>query len=98
MSSARRGAFGRRTYCALVKSSSRWCSCAYRRLCKDILLSLDLHIRLVDVLAGRARSAPLPTESLLDLGCIPLNPVVGRRMVDRNAELAHHLLEITLAH
>ena len=33
-----------------------------------------------------------------DLGRVFLNPAVTRRMVDRDAALAHHLLEITIAH
>src|SRR5208337_2679003 len=61
-------------------------------------LAADLHVGLVDAPAGRARPAPLPTQPFLDLGRVFLNPAVDRRMVDRDAALAHHLLEITIAH
>src|SRR5271165_4126790 len=61
-------------------------------------LAADLHVGLVDAPAGRARPAPLPTQPFLDLGRVFLNPAVNRRMVDRDAALAHHLLEITIAH
>ena len=61
-------------------------------------LAADLHVGLVDAPAGRAWPAPLPAEPLLDLGRVPLNPTVDRRMVDHDATLAHHLLEIAIAH
>src|SRR5271165_1265039 len=61
-------------------------------------LAADLHVGLVDAPAGRARPAPLPTQPFLDLGRVFLNPAVNRRMVDRDAALAHHLLEIMIAH
>src|SRR5271157_2925554 len=61
-------------------------------------LAADLHVGLVDAPDGRARPAPLPTQPFLDLGRVFLNPAVDRRMVNRDAALAHHLLEITIAH
>ena len=61
-------------------------------------LASDLHVRLVDAPAGRARPTPLPAEPLLDLGRILLNPAVDRRVVDRDTALAHHLLEIAIVH
>ena len=61
-------------------------------------LALHLYVGLVDPPARRARAAPLPAQPLLDLGRIPLNPAVDRRMVDRDAALAHHLLKIAVAH
>ncbi len=59
-------------------------------------LSPDLDGSLIDALACRARAAPLPAQPLLDLRGISLNPAVDRRVIDRGAALAQHLLEIAV--
>ena len=48
--------------------------------------------------ASRARPAPLPAQPFLDLGRVPLNPAIDRRVVNRDAALTHHLLEIAIAY
>src|SRR5215471_20610370 len=40
----------------------------------------------------------MPAQPLLDLGRIPLDPPVDRRVIDRHAALGHHLLEIAIAY
>ena len=61
-------------------------------------LASDFHIRLIDAPTGRNRPAPLPTELLLDPGRIFLKSAVDCRVIDRDAALAHHLLEIAVAY
>src|SRR5215213_779156 len=57
-----------------------------------------LHVCLVDAPAHRARPAPLPAQALLDLRSVLLDPSENRRVVDRDAALAHHLLKVAIAH
>src|SRR3954464_10785512 len=58
----------------------------------------DLYVCLVDAPARRTRPAPLPAQALLDLRRVRLDPSENRRVVDRDAAFAHHLLEVAVAH
>src|SRR3954464_15349023 len=58
----------------------------------------DLHVCLVDAPARRTRPAPLPAQALLDLRSVLLDPSENRRVVDRDAAAAHHLLKAAIAH
>ncbi len=53
----------------------------------------DTHVRLVDPI--RVVGAPWPTP-FVDLWRITLHPSIDRRMVDTQAPLAHHVLEIAI--
>src|SRR4051812_1680813 len=40
----------------------------------------------------------MPAQALLDLRSVLLDPSENRRVVDRDAALAHHLLKVAIAH
>ena len=48
--------------------------------------------------ARGSRLTPLPTQAPLNLWRILLNPAIDRAVVDRDAALSHHLLEVAVAH
>ena len=57
----------------------------------------DTHVRLVDLIRLRGASQKWPAP-LVDLRCIALHPSIDRRMVDTQAPLAHHVLEVAVTH
>ena len=85
-------------YCASARDRSRSCSRACRRHGRVGPPAPHPHVCLVNAPACRARPAPLPAQALLDLRRVLLDPAENRRVVDRDAAFAHHLLEIAIAH
>ena len=57
----------------------------------------DTHVRLVDSLRIRGASQKWPAP-LVDLRRRALHPSIDRRMVDTQAPLAHHFLEVAVTH
>ena len=57
----------------------------------------DTHVRLVDSIRIRGASQKWPAP-LVDLRRIALHPSIDRRMVDTQAPLAHHFLEVAVTH
>src|SRR5512144_1199688 len=57
---------------------------------------LDSHIGLINP-PGERQPAAVPSRTLLELRRVALRPAVHRRVVDGDAALAHHLLELAIA-
>ena len=85
---------------------------AFARIPSGVKLQM-LHPKVVETYLGVVRSlirsvsasianglvrTCMPGSRCPYLGCIPFDPAVDRRMVDRDAALAQHLLEIAVAH
>src|SRR5512133_345776 len=57
---------------------------------------LDPHIGLINP-PGERQPAAVPSRTLLELRRVALRPAVHRRVVDGDAPLAHHFLELAIA-